>query len=126
MSEDKILANPFFNRNRPTTVISGWSANPFYVAVFKKSLDKESVILKTRKRISEYIKSIHPHLPDQSINTIIDAEINDLKLMAESGGIVRGALNFKTRQLFIDKLISIEVCKVLASKQMQTHIRYDL
>ena len=106
--------------------VSGWLANPFYIAVFKKRLDEESVILKTRKRITEYIKSIHPHLPEQSINTIIEAEINDLKLMAESGGIVHGALNFKTRQLFIDKLISIEVCKFLASKQNQNYIRYDL
>lgn len=126
MSEDKILANPFFNKGGPRTVVSGWLANPFYVAVFKKRLDEDKVYLGTRKRISEYIKSIHPHLPETSIETIIEAEINDLKLMAESGGIVRGALNFKTRQLFIDKLISIEVCKVLASKQNQPYIRYDL
>jgi hypothetical protein len=126
MSGDNILANPFFNKGGPRTIVTGWLANPFYVAVFKNRLDEESVILKTRTRLTEYIKSIHPHLPETSINTIIEAEINDLKSMAESGGIVQGVLNFKTRQLFIDKLISIEVCKVLAAKQNQAYIRYDL
>jgi hypothetical protein len=117
MSEDKKIVNPLFNKGEPRTIVTGWLANPFYVAVFKKRLNDDNVILRTRKRITEYIKSIHPHLPEDSINTIIEGEINDLKRMAESGEIVHKALDFKKRQLFIDKLIRIEVCKVLGSKE---------
>jgi hypothetical protein len=98
----------------PATQVGLWQQNPLCVSALTQKLNDETVVKLTQVRISKYVKSKHPHLPDDALERIATAEISDIKIMIMGGGLNENSLKFKEREVFIDRLISIEIKKVLA------------
>jgi hypothetical protein len=93
-----------------------WVANPLQVTLLMCKLNDLNILAKTRARIAKYILSKHPHLPEESIASIIKDEIDDIKKTVESGGI--GRITFVDRQPFMDKLIRAEVYRVISARPL--------
>jgi hypothetical protein len=91
-----------------------WIPNILTVATLKYKLNNGNTLKLTEERISAYIKSKHPHLPEESIKRIIDAEIEDVKKIINSNEFTVSLLKFSSREPFIDKLIRVEVNALLA------------
>lgn len=90
-----------------------WIPNILKVATLKYKLNNGNTLKLTEERISAYVKSKHPHLPEESIKRIVDAEIDDIKKIINSSELTAASLRFSNRQPFIDKLIRVEVNAVL-------------
>jgi hypothetical protein len=93
-----------------------WIANPLQVTLLTCKLNDLNILAKTRARIAKYILSKHPHLPEESIASIIKDVIEDIKRAVESGRI--GDINFKDREPFMDKLIRAEVYRVISARPL--------
>jgi hypothetical protein len=91
----------------------GWIPNILTVATLKYRLNNGNTLKLTEERISNYVKSKHPHLPEESIKRIVDTEIDDVKKIINSGELTVASLKFSNREPFIDKLIRIEINKLL-------------
>ena len=96
----------------PATKTGEWQQNPLCISALTQKMNDETIMKLTQGRISRYVKSKHPHLPDDAIARIIGAEISDIKMMILEGGINSKSLKFKEREPFIDRLISIEISKI--------------
>ena len=79
-------------------------------------LNDLNILGATKTRIMKYILSKHPHLPEESIASIIKDEIDDIKKAVESGSV--GRITFADRKPFMDKLIRAEVYRVLSSRPL--------
>lgn len=99
----------------PATETGAWQQNPLCVSALTQKLNNETVLKLTHIRISRYIKSKHPHLPDDALERIAAAEISDIKIMIMGGGLNANSLKFKEREVFIDRLIRIEIDRALAT-----------
>jgi hypothetical protein len=94
-----------------------WIANPLQVTILKYKLNDLNILCKTRIRITNYILSKHPNLPEKSIESIVYDEIEDIKKMVELGAIAAN-IRFEDREPFMDKLIRAEVYRVLSSRPL--------
>ena len=104
--------NPYFKMEAPATQTGAWQQNPLCVSALTRKINDETTVKLTQARIGAYVKSKHPHLPDDAIGRIIAAEICDIKMMILEGGINSKSLKFKEREPFIDRLITIEITKI--------------
>lgn len=93
-----------------------WIANPLQVTLLKYKLNDLHILGATKARITKYILSKHPHLPEESIASIIKDEIEDIKKAAESGSI--GRISFQDREPFMEKLIRAEVYRVISARPL--------
>ena len=105
--------NPYFKKESPNTQTGAWQQNPLCISALTQRLNDETVMKLTQARISDYVKSKHPHMPQESIGRIVTAEICDIRMMILEGGINSMSLRFKQREVFIDRLIRIEINRVL-------------
>ena len=104
--------NPYFKKESPNTQTGAWQQNPLCISALTQRLNDETVMKLTQARISHYVKSKHPHMPEEAIGRIITAEISDIKLMILGGGLNSMSLRFERREVFIDRLIRIEIAKI--------------
>lgn len=108
-----ITQNPVFKYDNLTDT-GLWANNPLNKAAKLAQFNNPKTIQGTKDTIRLHILSKHPHLPEQSINNIIEAELVDIKNLIETGGIVAaGGLKWASRVEFLDRLIQREVNKVL-------------
>lgn len=94
-----------------------WIANPLQVTILKYKLNDLNILCKTRIRITKYILSKHPNLPEESIESIIHHEIEDIKKAIESG-VIAANIRFQDREPFMDKLIRAEVYRILSNRPL--------
>ena len=93
-----------------------WIANPLYITLLACKLNDLNTLNATRTRIAKYILSKHPHLPEESIASIIKHEIEDITKAVESGMI--GRISFEDRRPYMDKLIRAEVYRVISARPL--------